>query len=81
MYHSGEVNDIDIINAALPSIVPSKNDCPPVIYCSEGEASTWRRSLSSGGRTAPHTYSGDMRRLLRNTTCMLVVWFVVVSLY
>ena len=60
MYHSGEIDDVDIIRVvALLSIEPSKHDCPPVIYCSEGEVHTWRRSLSSGGRTAPHTCSGD----------------------
>ena len=37
MYHSGEVDDVDIIHAAPLSIEPSKHDCPPVIYCSEGE--------------------------------------------
>ena len=73
MYHSGEVDDVDIIHEALLSIVPSKHDCPPVIYCSEGEGFTWRRSLSSGGRTAPHTCSGDRGDCQRTLTCMLVV--------
>ena len=59
MYHGGEVNGVDIIHAALLSVVPSKHNCTPVIYCSESEANTWRRSLSSGGGTAPHTYSVD----------------------
>jgi len=39
------------------SIVPSKQDNPPLVYEGEGEVSTWRRSLSSGGRGAPHTCS------------------------
>ena len=57
MYHSVEVNDVDIIHTSL--VPSSKQHCSPVIYCSEGEGSTWRRSLSSGSRTAPHTCSGD----------------------
>ena len=64
-YHSGEVNDEDIIHFAFLSILSSKHDCPPVIYCSEGVGSTWRRSLSSGGRTAPHIhiFSEDLSKL------------------
>ena len=58
-YHSGEVNVVDIIHLALLSIISSKHDCPPVIYRGEGVATTWRRSLSSDGRTAPHTCSED----------------------
>ena len=59
MYHSVEVNDVDIIYRSLVYIFPSKQHCSPVIYSSEGEGRTWRRSLSSGSRTAPHTCSGD----------------------
>ena len=57
MYHSVEVNDVDIIHTSLVYILPSKQHCSPVIYCSEGKGRTWRRSLSSGSRTAPHTCS------------------------
>ena len=63
MYHSREVNDVDIIHSALLSIFPPKQHSSPVIYCSEGEVSTWRRFLSSGGRTAPHTCSVDRESL------------------
>ena len=49
------VNDIDIIHEATLSIIPSKYDSSPVVYGGEREESTRRRSLSSGGRGAPHT--------------------------
>ena len=67
MYHSVEVNDVDIIQTSLVFISLSKQHCSPVIYCSEGEGRTWRRSLSSGSETAPHTGSGDKVTQIDNT--------------
>ena len=68
MYHSVEVNDVDIIHTSLDYISPSKQHCSPVIHCSEGEHRTWRRSLSSGSRTAPHTCSKVIQIILHMYT-------------